>query len=390
MNTLIRRVVGFLNKSPLIKDRTSVQLTIVKDIHNNHRVLYKQDEKHETESEVAPFYFNVNKKEKDTFLEIIRIYIREDTSRKGQLQFIMTALRYMDEFGVNKDLETYKAIFDIFPKGKYIPENKFQVMLSHYPRHQDTAIAILNKMEDNFVIPDYEMQQMILNTFGNNNLVIKKCWSMFYWMPKFAELNPWPVPRPPPTDPKVLAHLAMRKVSGIDPQTKVTVYRTKDVPDAIDDTWIMSTMSRTQQELLAAQPTDKSLVVEGPFTVWIDKYCIDYFVLKGDPIKREVIYGEYDDISNLKIPFWERHNFKIPVNVHEQEEGVYYAMCATGTSSKDSLLSWIRCLQRTNPILEQIPVTFKLRTLTDEGLYIEASDPIPDVKQIPQDTDREK
>ncbi|XP_017878504.1 evolutionarily conserved signaling intermediate in Toll pathway, mitochondrial [Ceratina calcarata] len=387
MNTLLRRVVGLLNRSPLIKDRPSVQLIFVNDIHNSHRILYN---KHENNSEIVPFYFNVNKKEKETFLEIIRIYMREDKSRKGQLHFITMALKYMDEFGVNKDLETYKAIFDIFPKGKYIPENRFQILSFHYPKHQNTAIAILNKMEDNFVLPDYEMQQMILNTFGDKNLVIKKCWTMFYWLPKFAELNPWPVPHPTPTDPKVLAQIAMEKVSGADPQTKLTMYRTTDVPDAIDDTWIMSTMSQTQQELLAAQPTDKSLIVEGPFTVWVDKYCIDYFVLKGEPIKREVIYGEYDDISDLKIPFWERHNFKIPVNVHEQEDGVYYAMCATGTSSKDSLLSWIRCLQKTNPILEKIPVTFKLTSMLDEGLYIETSDTSSNVKQIPQDTDREK
>lgn len=37
-------------------------------------------------------------------------------------------------------------------------------------------------------------------------------------------------------------------------------------------------------------------------------------------------------------------------------------MCITGTASKDSLVMWIRALQRTNPKLKEIPVVFKLKT----------------------------
>lgn len=297
MNTLARRLVASLSKSPIIKERRGTQLLIVNTFHNN-QLLYNRND---SESEIAPYRFNVEKKGKETFLEIIRIYEKEDRSRKGQLQFMKTALQYMKEFGVNKDIQTYKAIFNIFPKGKYVPENKFQVMNYHYPKHQNMALAILNQMEANFVIPDTEINNMIINTFGIRSLVLKKCWSMLYWLPKFANLNPWPVPQPTPTDPKVLAQFAMEKMCRVDAQADVTVYKTKDIADAIDDTWIVSTMSKTQQELLAVQPTDQSLSVEGPFTIWIDQYCIDYYVLKGEPPKREVIIGEYDGNKTLKF-----------------------------------------------------------------------------------------
>lgn len=73
----------------------------------------------------------------------------------------------------------------------------------------------------------------------------------------------------------------------------------------------------------------------------------------------------------MQIPFWEKHHFKIPLTKHEQEDGVYYAICATGTSSKDSLLSWIRCLQKISPILEKIPITFKIKSSSNQQLYIE-------------------
>ena len=115
---------------------------------------------------------------------------------------------------------------------------------------------------------------------------------MFYWLPKFSQLNPWPLPQPVPTDVKVLAEFALAKISSIDVQADVSIYRTKDVPDAIDDTWIVSTMSKSQQELLAVQPTDKSLTVEGPFAVWVDKYYIDYFVLKRRGNKKGTSFME--------------------------------------------------------------------------------------------------
>uniref|UniRef100_A0A905AUS3 ECSIT C-terminal domain-containing protein n=1 Tax=Glossina morsitans morsitans TaxID=37546 RepID=A0A905AUS3_GLOMM len=42
-------------------------------------------------------------------------------------------------------------------------------------------------------------------------------------------------------------------------------------------------------------------------------------------------------------------------SVHQQDDGTICAICATGTSTKDSLLSWIRLLEANgNPVLSQI------------------------------------
>lgn len=386
MNFLMRRIFTLSNKSLMMKEHFNAQITTVNNFHS-YQILYNR-RKRRAESEVALAYFKAaEKKEKDVFLEIIRIYVKDNSFLRNHIQFILRALKCMDEFGVSRDLETYKALLDIFPKGKYIPENIYQAMMHHYPKQQDTAIKLLIQMEENYVIPDYEMQEMLLNIFGERSLVIKRFWRMMYWMPKFAYLNPWPVSEPPPTEPRELAQLAMHKLSSIDVQATVTEYRTKDVPEAIEDTWIMSTMSRSQEELLAVQPTDKPLTVEGPFMIWVGRSCIDYFVLKGDPIKRDIVYVDYDEISNLKIPFWEKHNFGIPVTIHEQNDGVYYAMCATGTSSKDSLLSWIRCLQKTNPVLEHIPIVFKLKSSTEQKLQIESDEKNLGAKRLSPNAD---
>nr|XP_033342869.1 evolutionarily conserved signaling intermediate in Toll pathway, mitochondrial [Megalopta genalis] len=371
MELLIQKFPA-LYKIGISKKSKFVQLALVNYIHNNNNILYNTNKSKNTSSITYPFQQS-EKKERQTYLDVVHLYSKENRLRTGHAEFILHAMKYMEEFGVHKDLEVYKTLMDVFPKGHYIARNKYQIMSYYFPKQQDTALKLLQKMEDNRVIPDYEMQEMILNIFGSVSLPIMKFWRMMYWQPKFSRLNPWRVPSPVPTDPKVLAGYAIKALSSKDLLSKVTEYSTKDVVDAVDDTWIISTMSRTQQELLAVQPTSQPLNIEGPFKVWVKDNHLDYFVLKGDPIKREIVHTNGDDVNNIEIPFWEKLHIHIPVSIHEQDDGVYYAICLTGTSSKDSLLSWIRCLQKTNPVLNHIPIVFKLKSAVVDPLYIQES-----------------
>lgn len=74
------------------------------------------------------------------------------------------------------------------------------------------------------------------------------------------------------------------------------------------------------------------------------------------------------DVSNIKFSLFNMmppkpsHLMKLQ-SVHEQDDGVIFAVCATGTSSKDSLLSWIRLMEKDdNANLADIPILFKLRS----------------------------
>lgn len=233
-------------------------------------------------------------KEKEAYLDILRQYKKDNVLRRGHVEFIQVALKYMDEFGVNRDLAVYKALLDVLPKSKFIPVNYFQTLFMHYPKQQYVAIDLLCKMEHNCVIPDVETQQMLLNIFGAQGAPLKKFWRMMYWMPKFANLHPWPCPQPVPKDPRVLAKLAIDKVSSVEVTTIVTEFKTKDLEDSTEDTWIVSSMSNVQQKLLKEQPINKPIYVEGPFSVWVANYSIDYFVLRGDARKREDVYEDPD------------------------------------------------------------------------------------------------
>jgi len=71
------------------------------------------------------------------------------------------------------------------------------------------------------------------------------------------------------------------------------------------------------------------------------------------------------DVRDLKAPWM--MDRKLPAvkpakSVHEQEDGKILGVCATGTSSKDSLLSWIRLLEKNNPKLAKLPVLFRIRS----------------------------
>ncbi|KAG7210294.1 hypothetical protein KM043_011838 [Ampulex compressa] len=353
-------------------------------IHTNKPLL--QSNKKDGKSSLVPYHFkNVERKEKETFLEVLQTYEKDHTIRQGHVEFINTALKYMEEFGVHKDLEIYKNLINVLPKGKYIPTNVYQTMFQHYSSQQQIIVDLLCQMEHYCVMPDREMEDILLNIFGMHGLPLKKYWRMIYWMPKFSELNPWPVPRPPPTDPRELARLAMKKIGSADVQNIISEFETKNVEDSMDDTWIISSMSQVQEKLLIRHDRTKPLFVEGPFIVWVGNYSVDYFVLRSDEIRNEGPMEDTDDVTNIKIPFWEEKQIALQLTVHEQNDGIYYAMCASGMSSKDSLLSWIQCLQIKNPILREIPIVFKLKSSTEALQQIEECT----TKNQPMETNKE-
>lgn len=69
--------------------------------------------------------------------------------RSGHVEFINTAVKHLDDFGVNEDLETYKQLIQVLPAGKFVPQNYLQSEYMHYPKHQQCIIDLLQKMEDN-------------------------------------------------------------------------------------------------------------------------------------------------------------------------------------------------------------------------------------------------
>ena len=89
------------------------------------------------------------------------------------------------------------------------------------------------------------------------------------------------------------------------------------------------------------------------------------------------VIPKYSLINYLFLPAWFQSNpyfsdekpksVALTPTIHEQEDGTILGMCITGTSTEDSLRSWITFLQKTNPKLAQAPVVFSLIS-EEEGL----------------------
>lgn len=343
-------------------------------------LMFKRWEGSNSEKRVTlhdPFHSQPQKNKK-SYLEVVKMFEGRDNRRRGHVEFIYAALARMKEFGVQKDLEVYKALLEVLPKGKLIPKNIFQAEFMHYPKQQQCAVDLLEQMEDNKVMPDSEMEQMLLNTFGSRGIPLRKFWRMMYWMPKFRNLSPWYLPEELPNDTIELAKLAIQRITSVDPDMKINIWQTEEIEASLDKTWIVSAQSDSQKILLSEQPTDDPLVVKGPFNVYLKEQVVNYFLLIGKTRPEPKDDSDPDDVSNVKKPLGIPGfvgSTKLPSvrqTVHEQDDGTIVAVCATGTSSRDSLLSWIRLLEKyDNPLLSTIPVIFTLTAPPDEMVIAE-------------------
>jgi len=325
------------------------------------------DEDQKTSALVTKKYFEYSKDEKnrESFEGAIDIFTDKDTRRRGSVEFIYAAMRNMEAFGVHKDLGSYKKLLDVFPKGKMIPENRLQGDFFHYPKQQECATSLLHKMERNKVIPDEELGDLLLNIFGKYATPYKRYCRMMYWMPKFKNLSPFPLPDEMPNDALELAKLAIKQITSVDPITKLKVTDTEEIPDSNDKTWVVSGQSFNQQDLLENLKPGTALYVEGAFRVWLKENQVSYFILRGPPVPAPPPPNVDNDDLNIITRWMDGEKspagtvVKVP-SVHEQEDGTILAVCATGSSSRDSLLSWIRVLEQSNPNLANMAVLFTL------------------------------
>lgn len=330
------------------------------------------DEEAKAVAMVTEKFFKVQdgqEKNRESFQGAIDIFTHRDSRRRGTVEFIYAALRNMEHFGVHRDLASYKKLMGVFPKGKMIPDNRLIADFVYYPKQQQCAIDVLVKMELNKVIPDEETGDLILNIFGKYSIVFKRYCRMMYWMPKFKNLSPWPLPFDLPKEATELAKLAIRQITSVDPLTKIQTYNAEDLDQSTDKTWIVSGQSPDQMDLIQQMPEKTALYVEGAFRLWLDSSQVNYFILRGPPVQVPPPPTVCDDeISEIRRwmdgvkPKNPSTGLARRLSVHEQEDGTVLAVCATGTSSRDSLLSWIRFLEMENPRLAEMAVLFTLQS----------------------------
>lgn len=93
----------------------------------------------------------------------------------------------------------------------------------------------------------------------------------------------------------------------------------------------------------------------------------------------------FSDVASIKVPLFNfvppKKEIVVYPSIHEQDDGVIFALCATGTSSKDSLLSWIRLLENDgNSALATIPVIFTLRSAEKEIVNVQDQENLKNIE----------
>ncbi|XP_063150489.1 evolutionarily conserved signaling intermediate in Toll pathway, mitochondrial [Candoia aspera] len=355
-----------------IQTSTVLGTSIVKAHEKRHKEsanqsLVKIEEFFEARSE--------HEKTKATFQEAVDIFCKQDVRRKGHVDFIYAALRKMPEFGVEKDVDVYNKILDVFPKKVFIPQNFYQKMLKHYPRQQDCGVHVLEQMEHYGVMPNQETRFLLLEIFGEKSYPVRKYQRIMYWFPKFKHINPYQVPTPLPEDPIELAKLSLQRIAA-DLNATVTVYQIPhseilDSGKVINHPHIVGIQSPDQQSLLASHNTEKPIFLEGPFRLWLKSKCVYYYVLRAEPSEEHTV-----EVINTEGNFYYPMHLDIDLErdvlddyefyTDKVEEGPVFAMCMAGAESKVTLAKWIVSLQETNPILHDIAVIFRLTSSTQE------------------------
>ncbi|XP_019343728.2 evolutionarily conserved signaling intermediate in Toll pathway, mitochondrial [Alligator mississippiensis] len=308
---------------------------------------------------------------KATWCQVVEAFQNRDVRRREHVEFIYTALRHMVIFGVERDLDAYNCLLDVFPQGVFVPQNYIQRMFHHYPRQQLCGIQVLEQMETYGIMPDQKTRFLLLKIFGEQSHPAYKYQRIMYWFPKFKHINPYPLPDPLPRDPVDLARHSLTRIAA-DASARVTIYQ-MPLPEQEDpgidhaQPYIVGIQSPDQQELLARHNPAQPVLVEGPFRLWLKTTCVYYYILHAELLPKE----QQEEVIDLEQSFyyplqldldldrgiWDKETF----DVEKVEEGPLFAMCMVGAGDQATLAKWIVGLQETNPILSQTSVIFHLR-----------------------------
>ncbi|CAI5448542.1 unnamed protein product [Caenorhabditis angaria] len=296
------------------------------------------------------------KRDRESFLAAVAQF--KEKRGRTHVEFINTALKYMKDYGVHKDLETYKTLLDIFPKGKMIPQTAFQKIFLHYPMQQNCCVKVLDEMEWHGVQPDKEIHDIVVNAFGEWNFATKKVKRMLYWMPKLKHSNKYLDRRHvegKSLSPSELAGIALKMMSR-DPAAAISLLK---LPE---DAWMVTSQSLSQQKLIEDLKTGDEIFVDRS-TVYVQDNKIDYIILSGPPklppleeFKKE----EMDENYENWFEDWKKRRTEARRSIHEQDFEIIYALGALYKNDNTTAFRWIENLQKTNKNLETLRIRLRL------------------------------
>lgn len=151
---------------------------------------------------------------RERFAVALLSYMELEKYRRGHVKFITFALQQLEGFGLKEDLLTYNRLIDIFPKDRFKPRNMLDAFWPKAHPQIEVALNILQKMEENGVVPDYTTYELLVAIFGRVSPPVEKCYRMAYWFNMFENVDPYRIEGELPSDPVELSRLALFRISG--------------------------------------------------------------------------------------------------------------------------------------------------------------------------------
>lgn len=152
-------------------------------------------------------------KSKESFFDIIDDFLAKDRTRRGHMEFLKTAVVYMEEFGLEKDVEAYNRLLDVFPRGRYNNRTLFDAIWAKKHPQAELALEILTEMEDHWLLPNEDTYDILYEIFGHASQPLQKCRRMIYWYHKLEEMFPNPYPKVLPESDTELSKLALTRMT---------------------------------------------------------------------------------------------------------------------------------------------------------------------------------
>ena len=147
------------------------------------------------------------------FTKAIETFKKQDVKRLRVMDFITTAVTYMEAFGVAKNVDIYNQLLDLFPKGRYHNRNVFDTLWTRYRPQIDCAVHVLTKLEENHIRPNVHMYDIVHDVFGNDSIPLNKLRRIVFWFDKFDEMYPDPLPKELPEDEQELFEMAINQIT---------------------------------------------------------------------------------------------------------------------------------------------------------------------------------
>ena len=158
---------------------------------------------------------------KDSFCKVVETFKTRDKTRRGHMKFISTAMDYLDSFGLEKDLDVYNQLLDVFPRGRFENKTLFDAIWAKQHPQVFLALDILTKMEENVIKPSQETHDICYEVFGRASQPVQKCRRIAYWFTKLEEMFPHPLPLELPADEIKLSELALERMTKEGVHVKV-------------------------------------------------------------------------------------------------------------------------------------------------------------------------